>query len=60
MERHQHPVTGRAGIGLQVGVAQLDRVLEGGPGVLRRMGRPAPVREGDGARVLKERYDHDG
>ncbi len=59
VERHELPVRGRAGVGLQVGVAELDGVLERRPGVLRRVRRAATVRERVRARVIEERYRHD-
>ena len=50
----QHPVGGRPDVRLQVGVAEADGVLEGAPGVLRAVRRPAAVREGQRAREVKE------
>ena len=54
VERHQDAVRGRVHVGLQVGVAEPDRVLEGGPGVLRVVGGAAAVREREGARQVEE------
>ncbi|GII51843.1 hypothetical protein Pth03_02320 [Planotetraspora thailandica] len=43
------------GVGLQVGVAQLDRPGEGGHGVLPALGRSAAVRERERSWVVEER-----
>ena len=45
----EHPVRRRLHVGLQVPVAEPDRVLERAPGILRRVGRAAPVGEGQRA-----------
>ncbi len=58
VERHHLAVGGGVRVGLQVGVAQLDRVLEREPGVLREVGGPAAVRERDRARMIKESRRH--
>ena len=59
MEGHELPVRGGASISLEVGVPELDRVLERDPGVLRVMGGAAPVGERDGLRMIEERCSHD-
>jgi hypothetical protein len=50
VEGQQHPVTGDVHVGLEVGVAQLDGVLEGRQGVLQALDLgvvgTAAVREG--------------
>ena len=58
VERDEHPVRRRLRVGLQVLVAEPDRVLERAPGILRRVGRAAPVGEGQRARMIEESRRH--
>jgi len=53
VEGQQDAVGGGPGVSFQVGVAEADGVLEGSPGILRVMRRPAPVREGNGEGAVK-------
>src|SRR5208283_3021939 len=53
VEGEEDAVRGGPGVGFEVGVAEADGVLEGGPGILRLMRRAAPVREREGEGVVE-------
>jgi len=53
VEGDELPVAGRARVGLQVGVAELDGILEGAPGILRLVPRPTAVGEGERPGVIQ-------
>ena len=54
VEGDEHPVRCRLHVGLQVLIAEPDRVLERTPGILRGVRRAAPVGEGQRARMIEE------
>ncbi len=54
VEGHEHAVGGGVRVGLQMGVTERDRPLEGGGGVLRAFRRSAAVGEGQRPWMVEE------